>query len=118
MPSGDGDACYFPRDLGRGSYGGDVHCLQRFLSRKGYLNEEPTGYFGDRTAIATKRWQVRARTETIQTRGRDARRESHGRARSLARAHAASRASRGCQIPRSRRACAARVPCFFAAFHH
>jgi len=42
-----------------------VHCLQRFLSRKGYLNEEPTGYFGDRTAIATKRWQVRARTETI-----------------------------------------------------
>ena len=112
MPSGDGDACYFPRDLGRGSYGGDVHCLQRFLSRKGYLNEEPTGYFGDRTAIATKRWQVRARTETIRTRGRDARRESHGRARSLARAHAASRASRGCQIPRSSRLCGAR-PMFF-----
>jgi len=61
MPSGDGDACYFPRDLGRGSYGGDVHCLQRFLTRKGYLMEEPTGYFGDRTAIATKRWQVRER---------------------------------------------------------
>mmetsp|Transcript_8719 Transcript_8719/g.32613 ORF Transcript_8719/g.32613 Transcript_8719/m.32613 type:complete len:205 (+) Transcript_8719:897-1511(+) len=57
MPSGDGDACYFPRDLGRGSYGGDVHCLQRFLTRKGYLLEEPTGYFGDRTAAATKRWQ-------------------------------------------------------------
>lgn len=85
MPSGDGDACYFPRDLGRGSYGGDVHCLQRFLSRKGYLNEEPTGYFGDRTAIATKRWQVRARAETIRTRGREARRESHRRARSVAR---------------------------------
>ena len=59
MPSGDDDACYFPRDLGRGSYGGDVHCLQRFLTRKGYLLEEPTGYFGDRTAAATKRWQVR-----------------------------------------------------------
>lgn len=102
MPSGDGDACYFPRDLGRGSYGGDVHCLQRFLSRKGYLNEEPTGYFGDRTAIATKRWQVRARAETIRTRGREARRESQP-ARAVGRArHAVSRASVGCQIPRSR----------------
>lgn len=53
-----GDACYFPRDLGKGSYGGDVHCFQQFLSNKGYLLEEPTGYFGERTATATKRWQV------------------------------------------------------------
>ena len=58
MP-GDGDACYFPRDLGKGSYGGDVHCLQRFLARKGYLLEEPTGYYGERTATATRRWQAR-----------------------------------------------------------
>ena len=29
-----GDACYFYRDLGAGSYGGDVNCLQQFLSRK------------------------------------------------------------------------------------
>ena len=58
MP-GDGDACYFPRDLGKGSYGGDVHCLQRFLARKGYLLEEPTGYYGERTATAARRWQAR-----------------------------------------------------------
>ena len=87
MPSGDGDACYFPRDLGRGSYGGDVHCLQLFLSRKGYLNEEPTGYFGDRTAIATKRWQVRARTETIQTRAVATRGAKTMGARGRSRAH-------------------------------
>ena len=80
MPSGDGDACYFPRDLGRGSYGGDVHCLQRFLSRKGYLNEEPTGYFGDRTAIATKRWQVRARAlDDSNARSRSAARKTPAR---------------------------------------
>jgi hypothetical protein len=57
--AGRGDTCYFPRDLGRGSYGGDVHCFQQFLSNKGYLLEEPTGYFGERTATASKRWQVR-----------------------------------------------------------
>ena len=57
--AGRGDSCYFPRDLGRGSYGGDVHCFQQFLSNKGYLLEEPTGYFGERTATAAKRWQVR-----------------------------------------------------------
>lgn len=57
--AGKGDACYFPRDMGRGSYGGDVHCFQQFLGNKGYLLEEPTGYYGERTATATKRWQVR-----------------------------------------------------------
>ena len=46
-------------NLGVGAYGGDVHCLQSFLARRGYLLEEPTGYFGERTANATKRWQVR-----------------------------------------------------------
>jgi len=54
---GRGDSCYFPRDLGRGSYGGDVHCFQQYLSARGYLLEEPTGFFGERTAAAAKRWQ-------------------------------------------------------------
>mmetsp|Transcript_33915 Transcript_33915/g.83173 ORF Transcript_33915/g.83173 Transcript_33915/m.83173 type:complete len:181 (-) Transcript_33915:117-659(-) len=52
-----GDACYFPRDLSRGSYGGDVHCFQQFLSHKGYLMDDPTGYYGEKTATAAKRWQ-------------------------------------------------------------
>jgi len=55
---GRGDSCYFPRDLGRGSYGGDVHCFQQYLSARGYLLEEPTGFFGERTAAAAKRWQA------------------------------------------------------------
>ncbi|WZN60266.1 PG_binding_1 domain-containing protein [Chloropicon roscoffensis] len=52
-----GDACYFYRDLGAGSYGGDVNCLQQFLSRKGLLKEEPTGYYGDKTEKAVLSWQ-------------------------------------------------------------
>ncbi|ACO64625.1 predicted protein [Micromonas commoda] len=55
--AGRGEACYFPRDLTKGSYGGDVHCFQQYLSHKGYLLDEPTGYFGERTATATRRWQ-------------------------------------------------------------
>ena len=55
--AGRGEACYFPRDLNKGSYGGDVHCYQQYLSHKGYLLDEPTGYFGERTATATRRWQ-------------------------------------------------------------
>ena len=55
--AGRGEACYFPRDLNKGSYGGDVHCFQQYLSHKGYLLDEPTGYFGERTATATRRWQ-------------------------------------------------------------
>lgn len=55
--AGRGEACYFPRDLAKGSYGGDVHCFQQYLSHKGYLLDEPTGYFGERTATATRRWQ-------------------------------------------------------------
>ena len=34
MASHKGDACYFPRDIRKGSYGGDVHCLQQFLANK------------------------------------------------------------------------------------
>ena len=55
--AGRGEACYFPRDLTKGSYGGDVNCFQQYLSHKGYLLDEPTGYFGERTATATRRWQ-------------------------------------------------------------
>lgn len=58
---GDGgkamSACYFPRDLSKGSYGGDVNCLQQFLRKKGHLPEEPTGYFGEATETAVKKWQ-------------------------------------------------------------
>jgi hypothetical protein len=62
MSTGTGDACYLARDLGNGSYGGDVHCLQRFFARKGYLQEEATGYYGERTATAASRWKVRDET--------------------------------------------------------
>jgi hypothetical protein len=29
-----GKYCYFPRDMGLNSYGGDVSCLQQFLSHE------------------------------------------------------------------------------------
>jgi hypothetical protein len=98
--SGDGDACYFPRNLGVGAYGGDVHCLQSFLARRGYLLEEPTGYFGERTANATKRWQVRvSRREFPAVRGaRSKRPSSSSRARRRAPPRARGREPRGCQI--------------------
>ena len=41
--AGRGEACYFPRDLTKGSYGGDVHCFQQYLSHKGYLLDEMIG---------------------------------------------------------------------------
>lgn len=53
----NGEACYFPRDLTKGSYGGDVNCLQQFLRHKGYLPEEPTGYYGEKTQTAVAKWQ-------------------------------------------------------------
>lgn len=52
-----GSACYFYRDIGCGSYGGDVNCLQQFLKRKGHLKHEPTGYFGTQTESALAAWQ-------------------------------------------------------------
>lgn len=52
-----GDACYFHRDIGPSSYGGDVNCLQQFLNRKGFLSEKPTGYFGGVTEQAVKKYQ-------------------------------------------------------------
>mmetsp|Transcript_61341 Transcript_61341/g.194221 ORF Transcript_61341/g.194221 Transcript_61341/m.194221 type:complete len:188 (-) Transcript_61341:50-613(-) len=56
-PSPSGDTCYFPRDLTRGSYGGGVNCLQQFLKAKGVLNEDPSGYFGEKTEIGLAKWQ-------------------------------------------------------------
>jgi hypothetical protein len=80
MSTGTGDACYLARDLGNGSYGGDVHCLQRFFARKGYLQEEATGYYGERTATAASRWKVRDEST----------RAARARTRSSARAFARS----------------------------
>ena len=40
------------------STGGDVSTLQDFLQSKGYLNSEPTGYFGLITLQATKNFQL------------------------------------------------------------
>ncbi|CAI7861501.1 unnamed protein product [Closterium sp. NIES-53] len=64
MASGEGDevaggrACYFHRDLKRGSYGGDVSCLQEYLRTEGLLYEEPSGYFGTATEEAVIKWQT------------------------------------------------------------
>ncbi|CAI5978834.1 unnamed protein product [Closterium sp. NIES-64] len=64
MASGEGDevaggrACYFHRDLKRGSYGGDVSCLQEYLRTEGFLYEEPSGYFGTATEEAVIKWQT------------------------------------------------------------
>ncbi|CAI5485118.1 unnamed protein product, partial [Closterium sp. Yama58-4] len=64
MASGEGDevaggrACYFHRDLKRGSYGGDVSCLQEYLRAEGFLYEEPSGYFGTATEEAVIKWQT------------------------------------------------------------
>lgn len=51
--------CYFPRDLKSGTYGGDVNCLQQYLRHNGYMpgDLEPTGYYGDATEVAVKKWQ-------------------------------------------------------------
>mmetsp|Transcript_17062 Transcript_17062/g.32653 ORF Transcript_17062/g.32653 Transcript_17062/m.32653 type:complete len:179 (+) Transcript_17062:270-806(+) len=57
MTSNHGSMCYFPRDLEKGTYGGDVNCLQQFLRHKGYLADEPTGYYGEATEVAVKKWQ-------------------------------------------------------------
>eukprot|EP00897_Mesotaenium_endlicherianum_P005975 jgi/Mesen1/5405/ME000268S04604 len=53
-----GNACYFYRDLKRGSFGGDVSCLQQYLAQEGHLKEDATGYFGDATEEALIRWQL------------------------------------------------------------
>jgi peptidoglycan hydrolase-like protein with peptidoglycan-binding domain len=48
------DLRYRTRDIGTN---GDVSALQDFLSAKGFLNSEPTGYFGLLTFAAVKNYQ-------------------------------------------------------------
>jgi peptidoglycan hydrolase-like protein with peptidoglycan-binding domain len=53
-------ACEFPDNLGRGSRGPAVACLQDLLLDSGDLDtiDVPTGYFGERTEAAVKKWQA------------------------------------------------------------
>ena len=55
----EGDRCSFPRNLARGTFGGDVNCLQQLLAHEGFLTlEEPSGFFGAHTEDALRRWQA------------------------------------------------------------
>jgi peptidoglycan hydrolase-like protein with peptidoglycan-binding domain len=49
--------CTFKRDLEIKSRGSDVSCLQQILAKGGFLDSEPTGYFGGLTEKALKAWQ-------------------------------------------------------------
>lgn len=58
LPTAKGDRCAFPRNLTRGTYGGDVNCLQQYLAAQGHLAEdEPSGFFDAQTEAALSRWQ-------------------------------------------------------------
>jgi peptidoglycan hydrolase-like protein with peptidoglycan-binding domain len=46
-----------PRNLHRGAESGYVTIIQGFLFDKGYLNDAPTGFYGDKTIEAVKRYQ-------------------------------------------------------------
>lgn len=93
-PQPTGDRCAFPRNLTRGTYGGDVNCLQQHLAHQarahsraqqrawtgaegarvpsqGFLTEEePTGYFGAHTEAALRKWQVRQKQRKAESGGR------------------------------------------------
>ena len=47
------------RDLVRGARGEDVKSLQDFLRQEGFFTENPTGFFGEMTEAALKRWQAK-----------------------------------------------------------
>lgn len=53
-------ACEFEHNLGIGSKGGEVSCLQQELIEAGHLTaiDAPTGTFGALTAAALKEWQA------------------------------------------------------------
>eukprot|EP00958_Prasinococcus_capsulatus_P010284 scaffold999_cov375-Prasinococcus_capsulatus_cf.AAC.3 len=60
------DACYLYRDLAKGSYGGDVYCLQEFLRKNvrphatlGYMTEKPSAFYGEKTTEAVVAYQAR-----------------------------------------------------------
>jgi len=48
---------YMLRNLEAGAEGEDVLALQEFLHENGLLGVKPTGYFGDLTSNAVKKWQ-------------------------------------------------------------
>jgi peptidoglycan hydrolase-like protein with peptidoglycan-binding domain len=51
--------CYLlTRNLGQGAQGDDVRGLQEFLRENKFLAVEPTGYFGQITAEAVRKWQA------------------------------------------------------------
>ena len=51
-------ACNFTRDLGVGSQGSDVSCLQQYLNAAGFTISNITGYFGLETRDALAKWQA------------------------------------------------------------
>lgn len=59
MPPGRHRICnILRRNLGIGAQGDDVHILQSFLHEQNMLDVPPTGYFGERTSDAVRRWQI------------------------------------------------------------
>lgn len=57
MPSKHRICHLLTRDLRVGAQGDDVRGLQEFLRENKFLAVEPTGYFGQMTADAVRRWQ-------------------------------------------------------------
>jgi len=53
------------RNLGVGAQGDDVRGLQEFLSEQGHLRASPTGYFGQMTAEAVRRWQAQEGVQAV-----------------------------------------------------
>jgi hypothetical protein len=55
----DASICGFTRDLGEGTRGEDVRCLQQYLSDSGFsINNYPDGVFGPRTRQSVILWQT------------------------------------------------------------
>ena len=34
-----------------------MNCLQQFLKKRGFMKDEPTGYYGEKTEAAVESWQ-------------------------------------------------------------
>jgi peptidoglycan hydrolase-like protein with peptidoglycan-binding domain len=58
MPSKHRICFLLARDLRAGAAGDDVRGLQEFLYENKFLTVQPTGYFGELTASAVRKWQV------------------------------------------------------------
>ncbi len=59
-------SCHIESNLGVGSRGEEVHCLQNYLITEGLLTSSATGYYGDMTKAAVVEWQ---RKQNIPTTG-------------------------------------------------